>query len=89
MNRKLRRRDVRAIAREAYIESVGDLVKAEHIVRNKLKAKYGFVDLAFIAAVLQICWLLWQFWQSFNLSEPPNDPMEGEPDVELADDELG
>lgn len=79
-----RRKLIRRLAREAYIEAHGDLAKAECLMRDKLKA-YGFVDLAVIAAVLQICWLLWQFWQSFQISNPPDQPCEGEPDVELAD----
>lgn len=78
-------RGIRRLAREAYIESGGDLEKAKCLVQEKIKAKYGFVDLAVIAAVLQICWLLWQFWQSFNVSDPPETPIEGEPDVGLAD----
>ena len=80
----MRRIKVRQIAREAYVEANGDLVLAESLVKAKLK-RYGFVDLALIAAILQICWLLWQFWQSFNLSEPPEAVMEGEPHVEMDD----
>lgn len=82
---RIPRREIRRLAREAYIESGGDLNKAECLMREKIEAKYGFVDLALIAAILQICWLLWQFWQSFNLSDPPEAPLEGEPDVDLAD----
>lgn len=84
MKRRLTRHKVRRLARESYIEAAGDLNKAESLMRQKLEA-YGFVDLAIIAAVLQICWILWQFWQSFNLITPPESPMQGEPHVEMDD----
>lgn len=76
---------IRRIAREAYVEASGDLQQAKCLAEQKLKQRYGIIDLAVIAAVLQICWILWQFWQSLQLSDPPEAPMEGEPHVELAD----
>lgn len=80
MRKRISRREIRQIAREAYIEAKGDTKLAEELVRQKVEARYGFVDLAVIAAVLQICWILWQFWQSFQLDEITESPMEGEPD---------
>lgn len=78
----MKRIKVRRMARECYIEAGGDLQLAEQIAREKLQ-RYGFIDLATIAAILQICFLLWQFWQSFRLEIPPEYPAEGEPHVEL------
>lgn len=84
MQRRITKWAIRRVARESFIEAQGDLQHAECLVRDKLNARYGIIDLAVIAAVLQICWILWQFWQSFQVTEPPEAPMEGEPDVGLA-----
>jgi hypothetical protein len=64
--------DIRKIARLSWIEADGDMTKAKAICRQKVKEKYGsiVVMITVAAALLQIAYTLFKFWQDLNQKRP-------------------
>lgn len=78
--------EARPIARQAWIESKGDVAVANRLAKKAIRQRYGFIGtLTIIASVLQIMFLLFQFWKELNMSTPPEEPLAGEPSFDHLD----
>jgi len=70
---------IRRIVRHAYLECGGDQERFEAACFESAQ-RYGFViTITMIAAFLQVCWLLYNFWKEFYgmdvpMSAPQNEP---------------
>ena len=78
---KERRTKIRSIAREAWIESENDIEKAKPLASKKIRYEFGILTwLLILNAAISLCYTLWRWWQSMQMSVPPETPAPGEPE---------
>ncbi len=74
------KKTIRAIARNAWIQSNGNTKEAEKIAKEEVRCQFGIVTyLVIIYYVIAICHKLWTWWLSSGIKTPPQEPMPGEP----------
>ncbi len=72
-------REGRRIARKSWIAAEGDMAKAKQLAKAEVHEQYGSIILAITlaAAILQICYTLFKFWQATHCVNPPETPPVG------------